>query len=157
MTDISSECDTNNGISSKFSCQTNPESLVDLWPAVDIYFNDDTCSSSYLTLAVRPGCYHSGQNSGFGAECLADGSLMSLQMFSSSDQCASDVPDNYFVIPAQTCLPVKSTISSSAHIASNLFQFTDSKLGLQLRGLDDVSNVDEMTYSGYYMARCDGY
>jgi hypothetical protein len=162
MNDIPSGCHVMGGMPMQMSCQNKPMSLTELWPAMDIYLDDETCDGSSLTMAIKPGCFQSGEY-GYGMECMAMDTLMALQMFDSVEACAANVPSSYLAIPTDLCLPVGMT-SNRWDVASKLLKH--ASIGMesqQLRGLNQKADPPlEVTQSDgeqtlYYKARCNGY
>lgn len=146
------------------SCQSEPVSLEEKWPAVDVYFNDDTCESSTISLTMKPGCVSLG-GVGVGWKCHVDTDLMSWQMFDSCSAAAE--PTNFLAVPQNMCLPARFEIGQSSNAVVALIRIlgdvwagvTKNKL---LRGGGTSAAVDHHSkmsayYEGYYIARCDGY
>jgi hypothetical protein len=159
-TELPSVCDDSLILPTKFSCQNNPQSLAELWPAVSVHFDDNMCTSAALYFAVHPGCIYLG-GVGFGMECMNDDTVLAFQMFKDAEACTNNIVDNYLAVPTELCLPVKislaTTTTSNIKIASQLLEHTAAQvLGRQLRrGLELDQAVT--AYSGYYVAHCNGY
>lgn len=145
----------------RFSCDSNPHSLKEKWPAVDIYFDDNKCDKSYLSLAFNPGCYHGGE--GFGLKCSADKKFLSFRMFDDRSACTDDQA-SYISVPTDICLSTRiqlylnennglNVLNTMRAVGANMEAFKKELRGTAKSNHDDGS----MYFEGYYVARCNGY
>lgn len=137
----------------QFSCETSPMALTDKWPAVDIYFGDDACQSSAVTVSVRPGCITLG-SSMFSWECSDDGSTMSVESYETVMTCADGVPSgDAFASPTDQCV---THMIYSPLLHWNIPQMFDLPVD-EVLIVSSFRHQYRIPYDGYYIIRCNGF
>ena len=137
--------------STQLSCQSEPISLTEVWPAIDIYFEDGLCKTSAVTVSLRPGCVSMFENI-FALQCNSDGSVMNFETYATSMTCADNVPLNSFSFATEEC--ISYMIGKAHRHGTPLNEFFENTL---LSLVPVTGGKIKRPYNGYYMARCNGY
>jgi hypothetical protein len=135
----------------RFSCQSEPVSLVELWPAVDIYFNSATCQES---ISTRPGCITIARSM-FGWSCNDEKNVMSHEIYETPMMCADGVPSDSYPIPTDVCL--SNNFSQPEHIDKNFSEALNNDLFLLIKDPSLAELSHNYYFEGFYSARCTGY
>ena len=151
---------TGNELSSKncvhdnmlFSCQHEPISLSERWPAVDLFFNNNTCGESAVTVSLRPGCITMGRSM-FGWSCNDQNTSLSHETYATPMTCSDGVTSASYSVPTEECLlnnlsPLGYNVDKSSVSTELGYLFQDNSLGKYSRSY---------YYEWYYVARCAGY
>jgi hypothetical protein len=130
----------------RFSCQKKPISLLEKWPAVDIYFDNSTCQNSAITVSARPGCISVGRSM-VGWSCDKENKWLTYETYDTPTVCADGVPSQSFPVPTEECLT--DMIHGNQIPGSLIYLFGSLTINDMLQNFE--------LYEGFYIARCNGY